>query len=250
VTPRLRAEGLVTPAAVAGAVSTTKLVAMPDRERRLPSSERREPARIRKSSEAGPEAHQPATKPDVSLPRPPDSPARPERAIETRAPEGRRERPEQGQRRVVPQPPARQPLALPTRPTPPGAAAAGPVPRVERGVETRRPAVGQDAPSRLGSPAPLQAPPGLERRGAPRAVRHQPSGLHDSARPSIQASREDRRPAASPGPDRAGSDRVERRRSVERIAPQASSVPEDGSSTLRNGPGRKRGGEPAEHKAR
>jgi hypothetical protein len=114
-----------------------------------------------------------------------------------------------------PQPPARQPLAPATRPTPPGAAAAGPVPRVERGVETRRPAVGRDAPSRSASPAPLQAPPELGRRGAPRAVRHQPSGLDDSARPSIQAPREGRRPSASPGragADRPGSERVERRR--------------------------------------
>jgi hypothetical protein len=252
VTPRLRAEGLVTPAPASGAAPRTKLVAMPDRERRLPAGERREPVPIRKPSEAGPDPRQPATKPERSLPRPPDSPARAERAIETRPRDGRRERAEQGQRRVEPQPPARPPLASTSPPTPPGAAAAGPVPRVERGDGTRRPAVGQDAPARLRSAGPLQAPLELERPGAPRAVRHQPAEMRDPARPSIQAPREDRRPAASPGPgrpDRPGSQRVERRRSAGRIAPPASSAPEDGSSVLREGHGRKRDGEPAERRA-
>jgi hypothetical protein len=248
---RLSAEGLATPAAATGAAPRTRLVTLPDRERRLPPAERREPAGVRKPSDAGPETRHPAARPEAAAPRPQGAPTPPARGIEPRAAEGRRDRPVERQRRVSPPPARETPRA--SRPTAPAAPSAGadPAPRVERGSEARRPARGQDAPARTRVPARVQeAPSALESRGVPRAVRHQPSGLPVPARPSIQEPPEKRRPSASPAVQpahRPGGDRVDARRGrVERIAPEASSRSGEASSTPRGESGRKRGREAAE----
>jgi hypothetical protein len=232
VTTRLRAEGLAIPSVAADAAPRTKLVAVLDRERRPSPAERREPDRLRKPSDTHDNTGGAVMRPELATPRPPSSPAPPARASEPRAPKGQPERPEPGQRRGGSPPPVRELPAPVTRVAPPGVppVSGAPASRVERDGKTPRPARDQDAPTRKSPPVPaLSTPAALERGGAPRAVRHAPSGPREPARPSIEAPRENRRPVAAPevprgaGPGKGGVG--ESRPRVERPVPEGSSVP-------------------------
>jgi hypothetical protein len=156
VTRQPRAEGLATASAPAGATPKAKLVAMPDRERRLSPAEPREPDRVRPPSDAREDLHRAVRRPGPSAARPPAT------VLERRGPEGEPGRPDERQRRVAPQPPGRAMHAPASRPAPPRtpSVSARSAPRVEpdgepRGIKPRASAGQRNRPDER------------QRRGAP-----------------------------------------------------------------------------------